>query len=246
MLRERDSIHLDDHALPEPENPPPEPVVAPVAVARFEAPRPVGAVVDGVAADAPKPPIGGAVLQEGARRARLRSQPLLRRALGPGGDIEDLVQESFLLFFRQIKDIRDPAALRPFLLGIAARVARYDLRRRRLSAYLNAAPEVPRLGGGARGRGGVLEAISDRRVRRRRRGDRLRAMRGSRLAVALGAALLISGAARARRGGHARRPGASAAAERDRWIYCRAAQGRAGSRGPAVRRQGAKRRLSST
>ncbi|WP_437623015.1 RNA polymerase sigma factor [Sorangium sp. So ce1151] len=61
---------------------------------------------------------------------------LLRRALGPGGDIEDLVQETFLLFFRQIKGIRDPAALRPFLIGIATRVARYDLRRRRLRRWI--------------------------------------------------------------------------------------------------------------
>lgn len=61
---------------------------------------------------------------------------LLRRSLGPGGDIEDLVQETFLLFFRQIRTLRDPSALRPFLIGIATRVARYDLRRRRLRRWL--------------------------------------------------------------------------------------------------------------
>ncbi|WP_437673112.1 RNA polymerase sigma factor [Sorangium sp. So ce131] len=62
---------------------------------------------------------------------------LLRRVLGPGGDVEDHIQETFLQFFREVKKLRDPAALRPFLLGIAVRVARSALRRRRFRRWFS-------------------------------------------------------------------------------------------------------------
>ncbi|APR75562.1 RNA polymerase sigma factor RpoE [Minicystis rosea] len=63
-------------------------------------------------------------------------QSLLRRILGPGGEVDDHVQETFIQFFRDVKKLRDPAALRPFLLGIAVRVARSALRRRRIRRWL--------------------------------------------------------------------------------------------------------------
>lgn len=73
---------------------------------------------------------------------------LLRRSLGPGVDTEDLVQETFLLLFREVKNLRDPAALRSFLIGITVRVARSTLRRRRLRRWLmltddGVLPEAP-------------------------------------------------------------------------------------------------------
>jgi RNA polymerase sigma-70 factor (ECF subfamily) len=76
---------------------------------------------------------------------------LLRRSLGPGADVEDLVQETFLQFVREVKNLRDPAALRSFLIGIAVRVARSALRRRRLRRWLlltdtGALPEQPHEG----------------------------------------------------------------------------------------------------
>jgi RNA polymerase sigma-70 factor, ECF subfamily len=61
---------------------------------------------------------------------------VLRRSLGPGVDAEDLVQETFLLLFREVKNLRDPSALRSFLIGITVRVARSALRRRRLRRWL--------------------------------------------------------------------------------------------------------------
>ncbi len=61
---------------------------------------------------------------------------LLRRILGPDGEVEDHAQETFLQFFRQADKLRDPTALRPFLMGIAVRVARSALRRRRLRRWL--------------------------------------------------------------------------------------------------------------
>jgi RNA polymerase sigma-70 factor (ECF subfamily) len=60
----------------------------------------------------------------------------LRGLLGPDRDREDLIQEVFLRFFRKVPGLRDPAALRPFLFGIAARVVKRELRRRWLGRWL--------------------------------------------------------------------------------------------------------------
>lgn len=94
---------------------------------------------------------------------------LLRRVLGPGGDVEDQAQETFLQFFREVKNLRDPAALRPFLLGIAVRVARSALRRRRLRRWFSltdsgALPDEPAEGvdEGAREAVARLYALLDR------------------------------------------------------------------------------------
>ena len=61
---------------------------------------------------------------------------LLRRALGPSADVEDLVQEVFLRFFKRVGTLRDPNALRSFIVGIALRVARGELRSRRVRRWL--------------------------------------------------------------------------------------------------------------
>lgn len=57
---------------------------------------------------------------------------LLMQSIGPHGDVEDLVQETFMRFFRRAQDLRDPSALRSFMVGIAMRVARGELRKRRV------------------------------------------------------------------------------------------------------------------
>jgi RNA polymerase sigma-70 factor (ECF subfamily) len=61
---------------------------------------------------------------------------LLRRSLGPNHDVEDQVQEVFLRFFRQVGTLRDPTAVRSFLIGITIRVAGTELRRRRFRRWL--------------------------------------------------------------------------------------------------------------
>jgi RNA polymerase sigma-70 factor (ECF subfamily) len=75
-----------------------------------------------------------------ARVAFVRFVPMarrsLRRLLGPGLDEEDLCQEVFLRFFRRIHDLRDPAAVRGFLLAVCLRVGRQELRRRWLRRWL--------------------------------------------------------------------------------------------------------------
>lgn len=72
---------------------------------------------------------------------------MLRRSLGPSNDVEDLVQEVFLGFFQSVKDLRDPAAMRSFLIGITLRTAGSSLRRKRVRRWLfltdtGAVPEV--------------------------------------------------------------------------------------------------------
>jgi RNA polymerase sigma-70 factor, ECF subfamily len=72
----------------------------------------------------------------------------LRRLLGPDLDEEDLCQEVFLRFFRRIRDLRDPGAVRGFLLAVCLRVGRQELRRRWLRRWLRltdsgSLPEAP-------------------------------------------------------------------------------------------------------
>ncbi|MGO9837814.1 MAG: RNA polymerase sigma factor [Polyangiaceae bacterium] len=60
---------------------------------------------------------------------------ILRRMLGPV-DVEDGVQDAFLRLFRDIGSLRNPSALRSFLIGITLHVAKSELRRRRAKRWL--------------------------------------------------------------------------------------------------------------
>jgi RNA polymerase sigma-70 factor (ECF subfamily) len=60
---------------------------------------------------------------------------ILHRILGPV-DAEDGVQDAFLRLFRDLGSLRDPAALRSFLIGITLHVAKSELRRRRARRWL--------------------------------------------------------------------------------------------------------------
>jgi RNA polymerase sigma-70 factor (ECF subfamily) len=57
---------------------------------------------------------------------------LIRRSLGRDGDSEDLVQEVFVRFFRSIARLRDPDAMRSYLVGVTVRVVRGEIRRRKV------------------------------------------------------------------------------------------------------------------
>jgi RNA polymerase sigma-70 factor (ECF subfamily) len=61
---------------------------------------------------------------------------ILRRILGPSVDVEDAVQDAFLRLFRDLDSLRDPSALRSFLIGITIHVAKSELRRRRAKRWL--------------------------------------------------------------------------------------------------------------
>jgi RNA polymerase sigma-70 factor (ECF subfamily) len=55
---------------------------------------------------------------------------VLAKALGPTVEIEDLTQEVFLRVFGRLPSLRDPSALRAFVLGVAMNVLKWELRRR--------------------------------------------------------------------------------------------------------------------
>jgi RNA polymerase sigma-70 factor (ECF subfamily) len=61
---------------------------------------------------------------------------ILRRSLGPGVDVEDAVQDAFLRLFRDLETLREPTALRSFLIGITLHVATSELRKRRARQWL--------------------------------------------------------------------------------------------------------------
>jgi RNA polymerase sigma-70 factor (ECF subfamily) len=54
----------------------------------------------------------------------------LRSCLGRDSAIDDLAQEVFLSFYRSASRIRDPSALRPYLLGAAVKLASAEIRSR--------------------------------------------------------------------------------------------------------------------
>ena len=55
---------------------------------------------------------------------------MLAKALGPGLEIEDLTQEVFLRVFVRLPSLRDPSALRSFVLAVAMNVLKWEIRRR--------------------------------------------------------------------------------------------------------------------
>lgn len=116
------------------------------------------------AAAAGDPEASGLVFDRYSRLVR----GLLRRSLGQN-DVDDHVQEVFLRLFAELERLRDPAALRSFLIGISIRVAGSELRRRRVRRWLSLAPSgeppelaVPPLDASAREALQRLYAILDR------------------------------------------------------------------------------------
>jgi RNA polymerase sigma-70 factor (ECF subfamily) len=68
----------------------------------------------------------------------------MSRSLG-GQDVDDHVQEVFLSLFQVLPDLRDPSALRSFIIGITLHVVGTELRRRRGRYWLQLTPsgELP-------------------------------------------------------------------------------------------------------
>jgi RNA polymerase sigma-70 factor (ECF subfamily) len=108
-------------------------------------------VIRGVPAQESKEPTDAAIaeaLRGGERQAELeawnRFSPgaaqTLRRLLGPGPDREDLLQEVFLRFYKRIRTLREPAAVRSFLFGICLRVVRGEIASRTRRRWLHLTP----------------------------------------------------------------------------------------------------------
>jgi RNA polymerase sigma-70 factor (ECF subfamily) len=61
---------------------------------------------------------------------------IVRRSIGPESEVEDLVQEVFLRFYRNLSLLRNPGALRSFIFAISLRVTISELRSRRVRRWL--------------------------------------------------------------------------------------------------------------
>ena len=61
---------------------------------------------------------------------------MLRRAFGPSHEVDDLLQEVFLLLFDRVTTLREPRALRAFVITVTAHTIRRELRRMRLARWL--------------------------------------------------------------------------------------------------------------
>jgi len=72
-------------------------------------------------------PMGGAALYD--RYGRLVRSVLLR-LVGIGGDLDDLVQETFIAAIRNIRRVHGPEHLRPWLTSVAVFTARDEIKRR--------------------------------------------------------------------------------------------------------------------
>jgi RNA polymerase sigma-70 factor (ECF subfamily) len=66
---------------------------------------------------------------------------LMRRFLGPGPDYQDMCQEVFLRIFKRLGELRDPAALRGFVVSVTLGVARNEARRRRIRSIVGLVPD---------------------------------------------------------------------------------------------------------
>jgi RNA polymerase sigma-70 factor (ECF subfamily) len=67
-------------------------------------------------------------------------QRLVFRLMGPDTEIEDVVHDVFLRALESIARLRDPAALRPWLIGIAIRVVRIRIQKRMRQRWLKVMP----------------------------------------------------------------------------------------------------------
>jgi RNA polymerase sigma-70 factor (ECF subfamily) len=56
--------------------------------------------------------------------------------MGPGCDTEDVVQDAFVCLFEKAPALREPGALRAFVMAITVRTAQYHARRRRARRWV--------------------------------------------------------------------------------------------------------------
>jgi RNA polymerase sigma-70 factor (ECF subfamily) len=61
---------------------------------------------------------------------------MLKRTFGPAHEVDDLVQEVFLLLFDRVATLREPRALRAFVITLTAYTIRRELRRKRVMRWL--------------------------------------------------------------------------------------------------------------
>ena len=67
---------------------------------------------------------------------------MLARTLNSSSDTDDLAQETFLIVVRKCEKIADPSLLRSFIVSVAMRVARNELRRRKVRRIVGCLDDV--------------------------------------------------------------------------------------------------------
>lgn len=66
---------------------------------------------------------------------------IVQRAIGPTEDAEDVTQDIFLRVFARVHTLKNPDALGSFILSVAIRVIKWQLRRRRVRKFLHLADD---------------------------------------------------------------------------------------------------------
>jgi RNA polymerase sigma-70 factor, ECF subfamily len=67
---------------------------------------------------------------------------VLRRALGPEHDFEDLLQDVFLRVFDRVTGLRQPDALRSFIYSVTIRVVKWEIRRAKSRRHRHVAAQL--------------------------------------------------------------------------------------------------------
>ncbi len=78
--------------------------------------------------------------EELVRRCTPDVERILQRVLGPDAELEDLAHDVFVASFKAIDRLRDPQALRSWLVGIAIRKARKLIARRKRWSFIRSVP----------------------------------------------------------------------------------------------------------
>ncbi len=86
---------------------------------------------------------------------------LLRRALGPARDIDDVMQDVFLKLFDRVRTLRKPESLRSFIISLTTNVVRDELKYRWVRRIVRlsrdgSVPEPPAPGADAEARQALL------------------------------------------------------------------------------------------
>src|SRR4051812_29243510 len=61
---------------------------------------------------------------------------MLRRTFGADHRVEDLIQDIFFILFRKVRGLREPNALKAYVISITAMTIKYELRRKRMRKQL--------------------------------------------------------------------------------------------------------------
>jgi len=73
---------------------------------------------------------------------------VVARCLGPDREREDVVHDAFVQILRGVGRVREPAALRGWVMAVAVNTARSELRRRRLRRLFWSSEQAPDVEGG--------------------------------------------------------------------------------------------------